>query len=164
MRRCWLGRSAVSDILIEVAKWPLRETGGALLGWREDDEWVVHTVLGPGPRARHGFSTFEPDAEWQVERGRSIYRESGGMIAYVGEWHSHPRGSRRPSRQDTITMREIASDPAFRAPEPLSAIISRPRWPPLISSWDISMYVLAARELHSIDLAPFETLITAPLC
>lgn len=125
LERCWFERDALNELLAEARRWRLRETGGALLGWRSDTEVVVRHVLGPGPNAEHGFSHFEPDAAWQGARGRQIYAESGRTIAYVGDWHTHPRGRPTPSRQDRKVMRAIAADTGFRAPNPLSVIVGR---------------------------------------
>jgi integrative and conjugative element protein (TIGR02256 family) len=113
-------------LLDEAERYRVRETGGALLGWREDKEVVVNRILGPGPRARHRFWYFEPDHEWQGREGRRIYHESRRTIAYVGDWHTHPRGATRPSPQDRKAMASIANDSDFRTPNPLSLIVSRP--------------------------------------
>lgn len=122
---CWFERDALKTLLAEARRWPLRETGGALLGWREGDDSVVARVLGPGPKARHGRRFFEPDSEWQNEQGRRIYRQSGRTVAFLGDWHTHPLGAPRPSGQDKRTARILAEDADFRTPVPLYAIAGR---------------------------------------
>ena len=124
---CWIQSEALEKIYAEVGNWPLRETGGALFGWRDENGAVVKQMLGPGPKATHGYSHFEPDGEWQQAEGERIYEQSGREVAYLGDWHSHPRGGPYPSRQDRRTARMIAEDSAFRAPQPLYAIASK-RW------------------------------------
>lgn len=119
---CWLDRRALREVLQEGRRWHLRETGGALLGWTERNEYVVAQALGPGPRAKHGLTYFEPDGDWQVTRGHEIYFETGRTVAYLGDWHSHPWSSPVPSRRDRETARQIAEDPAFRTPQPLYGI------------------------------------------
>lgn len=162
LERCWFERGALNELLAEARRWRLRETGGALLGWRSDTEVVVRRVLGPGPKAKHGFSHFEPDAAWQGARGREIYAESGRTIAYVGDWHTHPRGRATPSRQDRKVMREIAADSDFRAPNPLSAIVGRPWFDSLRGrAPDLVIYAwhgteLAPTTLEIFDAAPFD--------
>ena len=81
LERCWFERSALDALRAEARRPSFLETGGALLGWRNDTEAAVARVLEPGPRARHGLSHFEPDGEWQVSRGREIYAASGRTIA-----------------------------------------------------------------------------------
>jgi integrative and conjugative element protein (TIGR02256 family) len=124
---CWINRAALESLLDEARHWPLRETGGALLGYREGNVALVEHVLGPGPDASHGYSHFEPDVEWQLREGERIYAESGRKIAYLGDWHTHPHGGPYPSRQDRDTAKLIATDRGFRSPRPLYAIASK-RW------------------------------------
>ncbi len=128
LKRCWFDYGALTELFNEARRWRLRETGGALLGWRDGGDVVVRRILGPGPHARHGFSHFEPDHNWQGEEGRRIYEESKRTVAYVGDWHTHPRGAPRPSAQDRKTMAAIANDKDFRSPQPLSLILGRSRF------------------------------------
>jgi integrative and conjugative element protein (TIGR02256 family) len=123
--RCWIAEEALADLWAEASRWRFRETGGALLGWRDGRDAVIARVLGPGLNAKHGFFSFEPDSEWQVEEGRRIYRESNRCVAYIGDWHTHPFASPRPSWTDRKAAKQIAEDPDFRAPEPLSLIVGR---------------------------------------
>lgn len=123
--RCWCDRRALDELYAEACRWSIRETGGALLGWRQEGHAVIAVTLGPGPNAKHGLSSFEPDAAWQLEEGKRIYVESGRTISYVGEWHTHPRGAPRPSRQDRKTAEQLATDPGFRAPHLLYAIAGK---------------------------------------
>ena len=122
-----------------------------MLGWRESNKYVVAKVLGPGPKAKHGLSSFEPDAPWQAEEGRRIYYASNRTIAYVGEWHTHPRGSTTPSALDISTMREIAEDNGFRAPLPLSVIAAPHRLFGRRSGWHISVYVWNGSTLSPVE-------------
>lgn len=145
--KCWIYEAALYDLLAEANRWRLRETGGALLGWRDGSNYVVHRVLGPGPNAKHGLSSFEPDAAWQAEEGKRIYSESGRTTAYVGDWHSHPRGGAQPSKQDIDTMEDIANDPDFRSPEPLSAIAVGPGYFRRRLSWDLNVFVWNGQNL-----------------
>jgi len=136
--RCWIYRNALTELLAEARRWPRRETGGALLGWRDGDRTVVARILGPGPHARHERHAFEPDAEWQNAEGARIYEDSGRMIAYLGDWHTHPRGSLVPSRQDAQTAEAIAQDGGFRTATPLYAIAGR-RFRPR-AAWRLNLY------------------------
>lgn len=128
--RCWIAEHALTDLWAEAKQWRLRETGGALLGWRDGRDAVVAQILGPGPNAKHGFFSFEPDFEWQVEQGRRIYNSSNRCIAYIGDWHTHPFAAPSPSWTDRNAAKQISEDADFRAPEPLSLIIGR--------SWRVS--------------------------
>lgn len=154
--RCWIKRDALKFLTEEASRWRFRETGGALLGWRENREYVVEVVLGPGPRAKHGFFHFEPDAAWQAERGREIYLSSGRTIAYQGDWHSHPYRSPHPSKQDLRTASDIADDPGFRAPEPVYAIVGlRHKYLLKDTAWDLKVYVFVDGDLMLTQLAEY---------
>ncbi|MEA2379142.1 MAG: hypothetical protein QOD13_3049 [Thermoleophilaceae bacterium] len=103
------------------------ETGGVLLGYAEQDgdDVVVLDVLGPGPNAKHDRARFEPDGRWQAERVAERYEASGRVVAYLGDWHSHPKSPPIPSKLDTRTARRIAREKAARASEPLMLILGR---------------------------------------
>jgi integrative and conjugative element protein (TIGR02256 family) len=152
--RCWIDERAVRALLEEARRWRFKETGGALLGWRDGRNAVVAAVLGPGPNAKHGFRSFEPDGEWQVAEGRRIYRESGRRIAYIGDWHTHPFAVPRPSTQDRSAVLSIADDPDFRAPNPLSAIIGA-GWIEWLRRSDVLMvYAWGGEHLHPMEIRP----------
>jgi len=152
LERCWFDRGALNELLEEAKRYRLRETGGALFGWHDDHEVVVSRILGPGPNARHGLSHFEPDHKWQGTEGRRIYNESNRSVAYVGDWHTHPRGAARPSAQDKKTMASIAKDRDFRTPHPLSLIVGRPTR----RSRTLRIYVWNGKMLEPIDNAYFD--------
>ena len=151
LKRCWFVRGALNELLEEAKRYRFRETGGALPGWRDTEDVVVSRILGPGPCARHALSHFAPDHEWQGRQGRRIYWESGRRVAYVGDWHTHPRGSPRPSVQDNNAMASIAKDADFRTPSPLSLIVSRPAK----RSRSFKVFVWNGETLEPIDVEVF---------
>jgi integrative and conjugative element protein (TIGR02256 family) len=149
---CWIRREAYESLVSEARRWPLRETGGALLGYREAEVALVERVLGPGPDAVHGYRHFEPDGRWQQREGERIYADSGRTVAYLGEWHTHPHGGPYPSRQDRETAKMIAGESSFRAPRPLYAIASK-RWFALRGrSWSLRMMEFDRGELTEMQV------------
>lgn len=149
---CWIRGRALESLISEARTWPVRETGGALLGHRDGKLSVIEQILGPGPNASHGFSHFEPDAKWQLGEGERIYAESGRTVAYLGDWHTHPHGSPNPSRQDRETAKMIATTQGFRSPHPLYAIASK-RWHQLRRpSWRLRMMEFRNGKLAEVDL------------
>lgn len=151
---CWFDRRAHRKLTGEARHWKLRETGGALLGWREDDQTVVAHVLGPGPNAVHRQHSFEPDGPWQQRQGAHIYRDSGRMVTFLGDWHTHPFGAPMPSSQDSKTATMLADDPRFRTPVPLYAILGRTTWPRARRQrrCKLVVYELRERKLEPIEV------------
>ncbi len=86
---------------------------------------------------------------WQRDRIATIYRESGNVVTYLGDWHSHPQGSRTPSRLDRRTARRIARFTAARVPHPLILIVSGGR-----DTWALHAYRYERRRLQPVDLWP----------
>ena len=100
------------------------ETGGVLLGHRTDRQCTVVEVVGPGPRATHGPTTFDPDQEWQEAEVARLWTAHGGNVNYLGDWHSHPNGPPVPSERDRTVLRLIATDVGARCPAPVMLIIA----------------------------------------
>jgi integrative and conjugative element protein (TIGR02256 family) len=133
MRR-FLGRRAevfvpaavLQDMEAETERHAPEETGGVLLGYtdRTDARRIQVTLqLGPGPRAVHRRHFFDPDSEWQAHEIAAAYASSGRVSTYLGDWHSHPGGSRRPSGLDRSTARRIALCGRARASHPVMLIL-----------------------------------------
>jgi integrative and conjugative element protein (TIGR02256 family) len=150
--RCWIRDVALSDLHSEARRWQLRETGGALLGWHENGAYVIDRMLGPGPKAKHGFASFEPDSEWQAREGARIYHDTGRTVAYIGDWHTHPHGNPYPSGQDRRTVEAIANDTDFRIQNPLYAILGRSLRDIRARRWRLVMYVWNGESLEPIEV------------
>lgn len=105
-----------------------RESGGMLLGYETvSGQAVITSATRPGPNARLGLFSFEPDHEWDRCLLAEAYEGSGRIIRYLGEWHSHSFGWLRPSPSDGRTIRKIAAHSDARMEYPFSAIVSRGR-------------------------------------
>lgn len=103
------------------------ESGGVLMGYADcaDPSLIrVTTQIGPGPKAMHRPHRFEPDADWQRDEVARCYEQSGRIATYLGDWHSHPGGSAKPSRLDRKTARSIARSPEARLQHPLMVILA----------------------------------------
>jgi integrative and conjugative element protein (TIGR02256 family) len=122
----WLPRQAQEAMAAQVAAAEPDETGGILLGYEvpADCAVVVTDLVGPGPDAIATSAHFDPDGKWQEKEVARIYEESGRHASYLGDWHSHPGGRTRPSRQDRRTARQIAKHSEARVPNPLMLIVS----------------------------------------
>ncbi|AGT07395.1 hypothetical protein JCM7686_0284 [Paracoccus aminophilus JCM 7686] len=79
------------------------ETGGVLLGITDTGRRSIHIVSAlPAPRDSSGSVTaFERGVSGLAAAVKEATERSLHQIRYVGEWHSHPRGSStRPSSTD----------------------------------------------------------------
>lgn len=126
------------------------ESGGVLLGYVDPADAKLIEVLkqiGPGPEARHAPHRFEPDGEWQAARIATAYESSGRTLAYLGDWHSHPRAGGKPSALDRSTAHRIASSPQARAPHPLILILHDGP-----EEWGLSAYRRGRRRLRRAKL------------
>lgn len=113
------------------------ETGGVLVGYVGSRAIEVTGIVGPGPNARHAPTRFSPDAVWQAERIAELYAESGRRLSYLGDWHSHPKGTPAASQRDRATLRHIAAYPDARCPDPLMLILGGTP-----TCWDTRLYRL----------------------
>lgn len=115
------------------------ETGGALMGYISQDgsNLIVTDVIGPGPRARHTKTSFSPDLKYQYDAIEGIYRRSGRLHTFIGDWHTHPEGSTALSSKDRRVMRRIASHSEARAPEPVMLILGGAKGKWVASAWQL---------------------------
>jgi integrative and conjugative element protein (TIGR02256 family) len=56
-----------------------------------------------------------------LKAARDIWESSGGLVGYLGEWHSHPQRSPTPSSRDLLEAKKLAK--ANRGQKILSLII-----------------------------------------
>ncbi len=105
-------------------RFPL-ETGGAFMGRRRSaDTFAVVEMIGPGPGAHHGRTSFQPDARWQWSEMARLFKASGGDMTFLGDWHSHPGSPRANlSGMDLAAIREILRDPRTGEDAILSAVV-----------------------------------------
>jgi len=114
-------------MLLDHVRHARAETGGVVMGyWVGDREVVITAATSAGSRATHREDGYEPDVDHDQREIARIYQESGRLHTYLGDWHTHPLGAPVPSSTDRRTVEEIATDPDYRAPNPLYAIVATP--------------------------------------
>lgn len=87
------------------------ETGGILLGYYDFNvkALVIVAALPAPPDSKATPGSFERGIEGLKEAVDEANRRTAGIVGYVGEWHSHPRGhSAAPSRDDWIQLIHLA--------------------------------------------------------
>src|SRR5690606_35775565 len=87
------------------------ETGGVLLGYYDSNvgTLVIVDALPAPPDSKATAGSFERGIEGLKEAVDEAARRTAGIVGYVGEWHSHPKGhSASPSRDDSIQLIHLA--------------------------------------------------------
>ena len=100
------------------------ETGGILMGyWGGNNEVIITSVIGPGPKAIHLKRSFIPDNEYHIQEISKHYSSSGRTETYLGDWHTHPKASAYLSNRDKDTLVAIANYKQARLQKPLMMIL-----------------------------------------
>jgi integrative and conjugative element protein (TIGR02256 family) len=146
----WLPRALLTQITEQGEDHTPMETGGMLLGWRQERAIVVTAQIEAGPGARRGQQAFTPDGDWQQRRLEEAYEQSGRTVTYLGDWHSHPRGSGRPSPKDRETAVAVAGEPLARASMPVTMILGRRQ--PWRRRWRARPFLFRDGSFHRIPL------------
>jgi integrative and conjugative element protein (TIGR02256 family) len=149
----WLSSTLLTQITKQGAQHAPLETGGMLLGWRRDRAIVVRAQVEAGPAAHRALQSFTPDGDWQQRRLEEAYEQSDRTVTYLGDWHSHPRGSGRPSPKDRHTAAAIAAEPLARASMPVTLILGRRR--PRRQAWRARAFLLRNGSLRRIRLVVY---------
>jgi integrative and conjugative element protein (TIGR02256 family) len=102
----------------------LRESGGSLFGWENDDHIVIACASGPGPKARHRPRSFQPAPGTTASVMKAVAESSASRYGYLGSWHTHPLAAAVPSAIDRGTAEAMAAQTDLLLPEPLLLILS----------------------------------------
>lgn len=122
--RLWLADSALSAMHRIADQYYPYETGGMLLGYvAKDSDVIVTAIIGPGPKAKHGRFRFVPDAEYQQTELETHFYKTDSRETYLGDWHTHPRGSCQLSMVDKRTLTRIARTTSSGTQHPIMAIL-----------------------------------------
>jgi integrative and conjugative element protein (TIGR02256 family) len=85
------------------------EAGGILLGFRRDPHLHVTTATEPRESDSRARTRFDRRDASHHRAAIDAWHTSGGTMDYVGEWHTHPETSPRPSSLDLFEWRKICS-------------------------------------------------------
>lgn len=112
------------------------EAGGVLLGRliRDSNDVVVDTASPPSPedrRSRFSFFRARKPAQHVVD---SAWWESGQVVNYLGEWHTHPEDDPQPSCIDRRDWKKIVARASFEQEFLFFIIVGRVQ----VRAWEIS--------------------------
>ena len=85
---------AVNQIAKEIKAWGEVETGGVLIGRISLSNrcFIISRVLEAPPDSKRTPNSFVLGIEGLKKKVQEIHDKSGGVLNYVGTWHSHPKG------------------------------------------------------------------------
>ena len=83
------------------------EAGGLVLGYRKNACLHAIDVTLPGQWDRHSRSSFHRSVRAHRLRALRLWRKSGGLIDWIGEWHSHPGFLLSPSGTDHFNWKRL---------------------------------------------------------
>lgn len=122
--RLWLADSALTAMHKIADQYYPYETGGMLLGYvAKNSDVVVNAIVGPGPKAKHSRFRFVPDAKYQQTELENHFYKTEARETYLGDWHTHPRGSCQLSMIDKRTLARIARTSSSGTQHPVMAIL-----------------------------------------
>lgn len=85
------------------------EAGGVLLGYRRGSHLHVTDSTLPQRQDKRSRTYFERCDSFHQAYALDRWRESGGQIDYLGEWHTHPELVPVPSCLDRLEWRKICA-------------------------------------------------------
>ena len=100
-----------------------KEFGGIVSGFRNGNIWIIVDFEIPN-NYKNSKTNFTRDVIKINSYLKKNYKNSGGLIEYLGEWHTHPLGDAYYSQNDLVSMREIAIDKKVIIETPLLFIFS----------------------------------------
>lgn len=116
-----IAASVVKEMRLKLELASPKETGGLMIGVIHSKRRVIYvTRLMDAPADSEGaVSWFYRGTRRLPEVVNEINQASGGLLGYVGDWHTHPRGSGRISSTDVLAMMktkrqfDVAGMPTF---------------------------------------------------
>jgi integrative and conjugative element protein (TIGR02256 family) len=122
------------------------EVGGWLLGyWTEDGSSMLVTHATP-PASRGTPYGVHISGRGHRPRFEQAWKASGGLVTFLGDWHTHPGSPPYPSTRDEATLVKLATNVEFGTPTPLIAIVSTPRYPWRHGAVTIGFYLGSGKE------------------
>ncbi|HMF58029.1 MAG TPA: Mov34/MPN/PAD-1 family protein [Pyrinomonadaceae bacterium] len=89
-----------------------KETGGLMIGVAHSKRRIIYVtrIIDAPPDSKGTSSGFRRGTRRLPQAVDAIKKASGGLLGYVGDWHTHPRGSGRISTTDIKAMLQTKRD------------------------------------------------------
>lgn len=85
------------------------ESGGILLGYVREPHLEILEATEPTPWDKRLRSFFNRSAQGHRDLAQRRWAESGGLVRYLGEWHTHPEDYPTPSEVDKSGWIKLAN-------------------------------------------------------
>lgn len=104
-----IGSGIVEKIYAITSKAGRKEAAGVLVGVANYKTRVIHVFdsIDAPKDSIAGSSCFYRGIEKMPEKINEIKKRTGGLIGYIGEWHSHPFGPNELSNQDKSNIDKL---------------------------------------------------------
>ncbi len=99
---------ALETIERECWKSPDTETGGILVGFRDEDQVTITDATGPGPKSERSRQHFVKDTAYLQAVLNLLFEYY--QVNYLGVWHKHPESMPYPSDGDVVAAMEEVGD------------------------------------------------------
>lgn len=101
------------------------EVGTALVGCYSDDGFIA-TIKDLAPLAEDSHSSrrfFVRGVQALAQYFTRVFKQSNGLIHYVGDWHSHPNSEATPSATDDANQSAVSADLTTECAESILIIL-----------------------------------------
>lgn len=102
-----------------------REAGGILLGYRRGPHIEILEGSAPLPRDTRHRNSFERNDPGHQALTDARWKDSGGTVTYLGEWHTHPSTIPSPSPTDRVEWDKLR---AFYREPLVFLIVGTDKW------------------------------------
>jgi len=99
-----------------------RESGGQMFARLSENRWRIEVATGPRGGDRRGRFHFWPDRQAEQDEINRFYDRG---LEFVGDWHTHPEDTPRPSRNDIKSVENIVRESFHSLPGILMCIVGR---------------------------------------
>jgi hypothetical protein len=122
--------------------------------WSEDRSSLVIASATP-PSGRGSAFGVTIGAKGHQEKFDEIWDATDGAVTFVGDWHTHPGGSTRPSSTDRSALAQLAGDPMYGTPLPAIAVVGIPRPARLHRGVNIAFFLRTSEgQIHRLHPEP----------
>jgi integrative and conjugative element protein (TIGR02256 family) len=89
-----------------------KETGGLMIGVVHIKRRIIYVtrIIDPPADSEGTYSGFRRGTRRLPQTIEDIRKASGDLLGYVGDWHTHPRGTSRISTTDIKAMLQTKRD------------------------------------------------------